>query len=190
MLLQRIQQLFIDSADFKYQCAQSLGDKTDLAVQAVFSSLTNGGKIMVAGMGATQPLAHYMTALLLGRFERDRPELAALLLGVHGSSGSLDQHSLAREVRALGASEDLLLVISTKGGEVALEAAVDAAHERAMTVVALVGGAGPQLVQSLHDTDVAVCVPSEQHSRIHEVMMVVLHCVCDGVDIQLLGDGA
>ena len=111
MLLQRIQQLFIDSADFKYQCAQSLGNKTDLAVQAVFSSLTNGGKIMVAGMGATQPLAHYMTALLLGRFERDRPELAALLLGVHGSSGSLDQHSLTREVRALGASEDLLLVI-------------------------------------------------------------------------------
>ncbi|MDP4608046.1 MAG: SIS domain-containing protein [Burkholderiaceae bacterium] len=188
MLLQRIQQLFIDSADFKYQCAQSMGNNTESAVQAVFSCLTNGGKIMVAGMGATQPLAFYTAALLLGRFERERPELAALALGAHSGNG-FDSQGIAREVRALGVSEDLLLVISSKGAEAALVAAVDAAHERDMTVVALVGGANPELVQSLHDTDVAVCVPSEQTSRIHEVMMMVLHCVCDGVDIQLLGDG-
>ena len=187
MLLQRIQQQFIDSADFKYQCAQSLGAATELAVQAVFSCLTNGGKVMVAGVGATQPLALYATSLLLGRFERERPELAALALGLHSHNG-LGDRGIAREVRALGVSEDLVLVISTKGAEASLGAAIDAAHERDMTVVTLVGGASPELVQSLHDTDVAVCVPSEQHGRIYEVMMMVLHCMCDGVDIQLLGE--
>ena len=161
MLLQRIQQQFIDSADFKYQCAQSLGAATELAVQAVFSCLTNGGKVMVTGVGATQPLALYATSLLLGRFERERPELAALTLGLHSHNGIGDR-GIAREVRALGVSEDLLLVISTKGAEASLGAAVDAAHERDMTVVALFGGASPEVGQPPPDPELAWCVPGGQ----------------------------
>ena len=119
-------------------------------MHAIFASFTNGGKLLIAGAGATQPLAQYVGHLFLSRFERNRPELAAITLGLTLTSDTESQ-SLAREVRALGVSEDLLLVLSVRGGESALSAAVDAAHERDMTVVAMVGGADGELLQTLHD---------------------------------------
>ena len=187
MLSQRIQQQFIDSADFKYQCAQPLAAPIESAVHAIFASVTNGGKLLIAGAGATQPLAQYVGHLFLSRFERNRPELAAITLGLTLTSDTENQ-SLAREVRALGVSEDLLLVLSVRGGESSLSAAVDAAHERDMTVVALVGGADGELLQTLHDTDVAISIPADALGRVTEIQQMALHCICDGIDIQLLGE--
>ena len=43
------------------------------------------------------------------------------------------------------------------------------------------------LVVVLRDTDVHLCVPHELPARILEVHHMVLHCICDGVDAQLLG---
>ena len=64
---------------------------------------------------------------------------------------------------------------------------IEAAHERDMSVVALTGARGGRLAQLLRDTDVHVCVPHELPARILEVHHLVLHCICDGVDAQLLG---
>jgi D-sedoheptulose 7-phosphate isomerase len=33
-----------------------------------------------------------------------------------------------------------------------------------------------------------VCVPHERAARIREVQHLVLHCLCDGIDTQLLGE--
>ena len=38
------------------------------------------------------------------------------------------------------------------------------------------------------DTDVWVAVPSERLPRVLEAQQLVLHCICDGVDAQLLGE--
>ena len=91
------------------------------------------------------------------------------------------------QVRALGHAGDVLLALSTSGNSANMVAAVEAAHERDMTVVALTGARGGRLAQLLRDTDVQVCVPHEVPARILEVHHLVLHCICDGVDAQLLG---
>jgi D-sedoheptulose 7-phosphate isomerase len=57
-----------------------------------------------------------------------------------------------------------------------------------MTVVALTGRRGGALAKRLSDTDVNVCVPHDRVSRIREVHQLVLHCLCDAVDLQLLGE--
>ena len=67
-------------------------------------------------------------------------------------------------------------------------AAVEAAHARDMTVVALTGRGGGPLGEMLRETDVHICVPHERTSRIQEVHILALHCLCDGVDCQLLGE--
>ena len=67
-------------------------------------------------------------------------------------------------------------------------AAIEAAHQRDMVVVALTGRAGGKMAQVLRDTDVHICVPHERTARIQEVHILVLHCICDGVDVQLMGD--
>ncbi|MGS5085047.1 SIS domain-containing protein [Hydrogenophaga sp. A37] len=193
MLLQRIQQQFIDSADLKYQCAQSLAPVVEAATSAVLASVTGGGKVLSCGNGASAAAAQHFAASFIGRYERERPELAAFSLSADaavltGLVNDFDVRAVfARQVRALGQAGDVLLALSTSGNSQNILSAVEAAHERDMTVVALTGARGGRLTQLLRDTDVHICVPHDVPARILEVHHLVLHCICDGVDAQLLG---
>ena len=92
------------------------------------------------------------------------------------------------QVRALGGAGDVLLALSTSGNSANVLAAIEAAHEREMTVVALTGKGGGKMTSALRETDVHICVPHDRTARIQEVHLLALHCICDGVDAQLLGD--
>ena len=190
MLEPRIQQHFIDTADLHYQLSETLAKPIDAAVQALLASVTGGGKVLVAGGGASVVLAQYLSSLLVGGFERDRPGLAAVALGADAvwASAWPGGEGLARQVHALGLAGDVLVLISSHGDESALVQAVHAAHDRDMVVLALTGGSGGALARLLRDTDVYVCVPHERAARVREVQQLVLHCVCDGIDTQLLGE--
>ncbi|MGD9772993.1 SIS domain-containing protein [Diaphorobacter sp.] len=193
MLEQRIQQHFIDSADLKYQAAQALSHPISAAVQAVLACVTSGAKVLACGSGPCAALAQQFAAFCVAGFERDRPELAALALTpdaawLASSSAVGDSGALARQVRALGQAGDLLLIITVGGNEPALLQAVQAAHERDMTVVALTGRDGGALAALLRETDVHIGVPHDRAARVREVHALVLHCLCDGVDAQLLGE--
>jgi D-sedoheptulose 7-phosphate isomerase len=190
MLDLRIQQHFIDSADLHYQVAEGLAKPVDAAVQAVLACVTGGGKVLTAGLGTSTGLAQYLASLLLGGFERERPGLSALALSADPMMASLwsEAPGLAHQVRALGQTGDVLILISADGAEPALLLAAQAAHEREMTVVALTGRQGGALSRQLRETDVHVCVPHERVARIREVQHLVLHCLCDGIDTQLLGE--
>jgi len=194
MLEQRIQQQFFDSADLKYQAAESLTRPVADAVQAIVGAITGGGKLLVCGTGVSAADAQHFAAQFVGRFERARPGLAALALTADtavltavADEGDYGQ-VFAKQVRALGLPGDVLLALSHQGGSAAVLAAVDAAHEKEMTVIALTGNGGGLLGARLLETDVHVCVPHERPVRIQEVHNLVLHCIGDAVDFQLLGE--
>ena len=194
MLEQRIEQHFIDSADLKYQSAQILSKPIAAGVAALLACVTNGGKVLACGNGGSAADAQHFSAEFVGRFERERPELAAIALTTDTSILTAVANDygydavFARQVRALGQSGDVLLAISTSGNSTSVLAAIDAAHERDMTVVALTGKGGGKMTQKLRETDVHICVPHERTARIQEVHILALHCLCDGVDSQLLGE--
>ena len=85
MLEQRIEQNFIDSADLKYQSAQVLSKPIAEAVQALLSCVTSGGKVLACGNGGSAADAQHFAAEFVGRYERERPELAALALTTDSS---------------------------------------------------------------------------------------------------------
>ena len=116
--------------------------------------------------------------------------VAAFALSADGAALAItpEDQSLARQVRALGQTGDVLMVMTASGDEPVLQQAVHAAHERDMTVIALTGKGGGALAKLLRETDVHVCVPHDRAARIREVQQLVLHCLCDGVDAQLLGE--
>jgi len=190
MLDLRIQQHFIDSADLHYQVAESLAKPVDAAVQAVLACVTGGGKVLAGGMGPSAALAQYLVSMMVGGFERERPGLAAMALSSDAVMATrwTDEQAMARQVFALGHTGDVLVLISVDGAEAALVQAVQAAHDREMSVLALTGHHGGSLARQLRETDVHVCVPHERAARIREVQHLVLHCLCDGIDTQLLGE--
>ena len=193
MLEQRIQQNFIESADLKYQSAQTLSKPIAQAVQAILACVTSGGKVLACGNGGSAADAQHFSAEFVGRFERERPELGAIALTTDSSiltaiANDYDYERIfSKQVRALGQAGDVLLALSTSGNSANVLAAIEAAHEREMTVVALTGARGGRLAPVLRDTDVHICVPADQPSRIQEVHQLVLHCIADGLDAQLLG---
>ncbi|WP_291477596.1 SIS domain-containing protein [Acidovorax sp.] len=194
MLEQRIQQHFIDSADLKYQAAQALSAPIAAAVQAILACVTSGGKVLACGNGPSAAEAQQFAAFCVAGFERDRPELAAvaltsdstLLTLAGGDSDGAQQ--FARQVRALGQAGDVLLALSVTGNDANVIAATEAAHERDMTVVILSGRTGGKLAALVRETDVLISVPHDRAARVREVHALVLHCLCDGVDAQLLGE--
>lgn len=198
MLELRIQQHFIDSADLKYQGGPGLSKPLVQAVQALLACVTSGGKVLACGAGVSGLLAAQFAAQFVGRFERERPSLAALAIDGPLSDpqadtrAAADPQGFARQVRVLGEAGDVLLALTPSGESAAVLAAVSAAHEREMTVIALTGGvgsgAGGAVGRALRETDVQVCVPHERPLRVHEVHLTALHCLCDAVDAQLLGE--
>ena len=176
MLEQRIQQQFFESADLLSQTAEALSKPIADAAQALLGCITAGGKLMLCGTGASAALAQHAAALMVGRFERERPGLAALAVGSEV------------EVRALGSPGDVLLVLCSASPTPALNAAVAAAHAKDMTAVALTGRDAGSLLALLSETDVHIAVPHDRAARIHEAHTLVLHCLCDAVDLQLLGE--
>ena len=194
MLEQRIEQQFIDSADLKYQAAQVLSKPIASAIQAILACVTSGGKVLVCGNGGSAADAQHFAAEFVGRFERERPELGAIALSTDSSiltaiANDYDFDQIfSKQVRALGQSGDVLLAISTSGNSKNILKAIEAAHQREMSVVALSGKGGGKMGAGLRETDVHICVPHDRTARIQEVHLLVLHCLCDGVDTQLLGD--
>ena len=193
MLEQQIEQHFIESADLKYQSAQVLSKPIAAAIAAILSSVTSGGKVLACGNGGSAADAQHFAAEFVGRFERERPELGAIALTTDSSiltAIANDYHFdqiFSKQVRALGQSGDVLLAITTSGNSANVLAAIEAAHERDMTVVALTGKGGGKMGQTLRETDVHICVPHDRTARIQEVHLLTIHCICDGVDTQLLG---
>ena len=194
MLEQRIQQQFFDSADLKYAAAEILSKPIADAVSAVVGSITGGGKVLACGNGGSASDAQHFAAEFIGRFERERPGLAAIALttdsSIHTAVGNDYSFDVifAKQVQALGNPGDVLLAISTSGNSANVLAAVEAAHAKEMTVIALTGRGGGKMGDKLTETDVHICVPHERTARIQEVHLLVLHCLCDAVDLQLLGE--
>ncbi|MEQ9562821.1 MAG: SIS domain-containing protein, partial [Woeseiaceae bacterium] len=94
----------------------------------------------------------------------------------------------AKQVRALGRQNDVLLAISTSGNSENVNRAIVAAHERGMKVVALSGRDGGRMAALLGDEDVEIRVPATRKARIQEVHLVVIHSLCDLIDTTLLVD--
>lgn len=194
MSVERIKQHFRDSAAIKLAAMETLAVPIAAAVDTMFAALANSNKILACGNGGSAADAQHFAAELIGRFERERPGLPALALTTDASvltavaNDYAFEQVFAKQVRALGQPGDVLLAITTSGNSANVLAAIEEAHEREMIVIALTGNGGGQVNEALADTDIHLCVPAERTARVQEVHLLIIHCLCDGIDAMLLGD--
>lgn len=185
---------FNDSAAAIQSSTAVLSESTAAAVELLFATLTNNGKILACGNGGSAADAQHFIAELVGRFERDRLPLAGIALNTDtsiltavGNDYGFDR-IFERQVAALGQTGDILVAISTSGNSQNVIRAIQIAHERDMVVIALTGKGGGDIANMLAETDIHLCVPQQRTMRIQEVHIVLLHALCDGIDALLLGD--
>jgi len=193
-MITRITRQFEDSAQLKQRAVEVLAAPIAQGIELMFNALANDKKILACGNGGSAGDCQHFAAELIGRFERERPALAAIALTTDtsiitavGNDYSYDE-IFSKQVRGLGQPGDVLLAISTSGNSKNVLAAIDMAHQRDMRVVALTGRDGGKMNERLRAGDVHICVPHERTARIQEVHLLTIHCLCDGIDVALLGE--
>jgi D-sedoheptulose 7-phosphate isomerase len=184
----RSAQHFLDNIEVQQVAAKELPVTVAIAVLAMVECLNSGGKIMACGNGGSAADAQHFAAELMGRFERERRELAAValttdtsILTAVGNDYSYDQ-VFSKQVRGLGKSGDILLAITTSGNSKNVIKAVEAAQAMGIKVIALSGNGGGQLNKVLGANDLLLAAPSSRTARIQETHLVLLHALCDGID--------
>jgi D-sedoheptulose 7-phosphate isomerase len=194
MNTQRILAHFQESAELKMKSAPLLAQPISQAIELMFNALSNGNKVLACGNGGSAGDAQHFAAELVGRFERERFPLPGIALTTDtsiitavGNDYSFNE-IFSKQVQAFGQAGDILLAISTSGNSGNVLAAVEAALEREMRVVAMTGKDGGKMAQMLTDADVHINVPHSRTARIQEVHLVAIHSICDGLDVALFGE--
>jgi D-sedoheptulose 7-phosphate isomerase len=150
----------------------------------------HGGRLLVAGSGASAAQAEYCAAQFTGRFavgRRDRPAIALPVTAVTGTAGDGPGHeeAFARQVRAYGRPGDVLLAVSTSGRNHSLLRAAAAARAGGIVAWCLTGPAPNPLADAC---DEAVCVyPAGARAlsltaTVQEAHQVALHLICLSFD--------
>ena len=192
-IIKIIQNNFPESIKTKQRTLDKAQNDIAFAAQLITQRLLSGGKILSCGNGGSAGEAQLFSSKMLNRFQKERPGLPAIALSTNTSTltsiandYSYDQ-IFSRQIAALGQPEDLLFLITTSGNSGNLVSAIETAHERNMKVIALTGQSGGEVSSSLNHDDIEVRVDADCPIRIQETHLVIIHCLGDLVDSQLLG---
>jgi D-sedoheptulose 7-phosphate isomerase len=192
-LQDRILGHFQASAQATLDAAGQLAPLIDEASGLILNCLTQGGKILACGNGASAANSQVFASQMVNRFEHERPGLAAIALAADTSilTSIAGDHATSRCSRARSRRSvcpaTCCWPFRRRQLAAGVLAAVDAAHAAGMSVIALTGRGGGGLAEQMRDGDVLICVPAESDARINEIHLLSLHCLCDAVDSILLG---
>jgi D-sedoheptulose 7-phosphate isomerase len=190
---QRVKNNFLESIRVKTESLDKLAPIIADAADRIANSLLNNHKILACGNGGSAADAQHFSAEMLNRYEMERPGLPAIALTTDSSTltSIANDYQYAeiysKQIRALGQADDVLLAISTSGESHNIIHAIDAAHDKDMIVIALTGRDGGQVRNLINDNDFEICVPTKSTARIQEVHIMIIHSLCDLIDLQLLG---
>jgi len=168
----------------------------EFAAQKMVNALLADRKVLCCGNAGSILNVQYFVALMLNRYERERPSLPAIslvndvqMISSIASSQGYDE-IYAKQLRALGQVDDVLLVYFSEGDAIGLIKLINAAHDKRIPVILLSGENSTGLEESLNENDLCIAVPSQSPQRINETQLLITHCLCDLVDTQLFGSQA
>lgn len=156
----------------------------------VRQAIRDGHKVMTVGNGGSAADALHLAEELVGRYHRPRPPMPAICLCADTTALTCIandfgfEHVFARQVEALGAAGDILVVFSTSGRSPSVIEAIAVARRRRVVTLGLLGKDGGVASTMV---DEALIVPSSNTARIQEVHTFVLHCWLEMLEADPVG---
>ncbi len=178
----------IRAATSTIQSVANLEQSLGRAAEMIEQCLDNGNKLLVCGNGGSAADAADFCTEFACRFVEDRRPFPAMNLAQGGSllTATANDYGFeevfARQVRAFGSADDLLIAISTSGKSKNIRRALEEALVRKLKTIALLGRDGGSAV-GLADVDLVV--PGDSTARIQEAHKFILHVLCEAVEPRL-----
>lgn len=186
-----IQQHFAQSIAAKERAQAKLTETIAFAAETMIAALKAGNKILTCGNGGSSCDALHFSSELLNRYSRDREGLPAIALVsdvaaiTSIANDYVYQEVFAKQVRALGQAHDILLAFTTSGNSENVLMAAEAAIKKQMLVIAMTGGDGGKLAKILPADAIELRVPANDTARIQEIHLLMIHCICDLIEMVL-----
>lgn len=161
----------------------------------IISANKKGNKILVAGNGGScSDAEHFVGELQCTYKDRDRKPISAISLGSLPAALTAWSNDFGfdtffkRQVQAHGSEGDILILISTGGGDtktgqsMSLVEAAEEAKKKNLKVFSLIGKSGGRLKEI---SDIEITVNSNTTSFIQEAHISILHCICENFENKL-----
>ncbi len=170
--------------------AEKCSEAVAKASAALTESFKNGGTAYFCGNGGSAADAQHLAAELAGRFNIERPAMAAIALTTNTSNITAIANDygyefvFSRQLEGLGKRGDVLVAITTSGNSKNILEAVKMARKLGMVIVGMTGEKG----RAFGDLcDIALVTPHDTHCRIQEGHIAMGHAMCEQVERALYG---
>jgi len=160
------------------------------AAEAIANAFTSGNKVLIFGNGGSAADAQHMAAEFINRFLMERPPLPAVALSTDTSAltAIANDYSFeeifAKQIKGLGDQGDVALGISTSGSSPNVLKGLEAARRRNMVTIGMTGKTGGEMAPL---SDHLITTPTGETPRVQELHCLIVHVICELVDMKLFG---
>jgi D-sedoheptulose 7-phosphate isomerase len=148
-----------------------------------------GGKILIFGNGGSAADSQHFAAELVGKFRTStRKPLPAIALTTDTSALTAISNDwefpyvFERQIEALGKRGDVAFGISTSGRSINVLRALKKAKEIGLITISLSGKYKDEMEKF---SDIVISVNSQDTQRIQEAHSLIIHLICEGIEIML-----
>jgi len=194
MLVNLIKEAFLESSDIKKKIAADATLLADIstACNTVIDCVKRNGIIYSCGNGGSCCDAAHLAEELIARYKLERPGIKAMHMGDAGSLTCwANDYSFdtvyQRQVETFCCKDDLLIAFSTSGNSTNIIKAVAAAKRIGVFSIGLCGKDGGQLKELC---DLPIVIPSDKTERIQEAHILIVHTICESLEVTLFGNSA
>lgn len=165
---------------------EAVRTKIARGAELILETFESGKKVLICGNGGSSADASHLAGELVVKYKEARRALPAIALtetaALTAAGNDLGyQDVFARQVEAFGTPGDLLILISTSGTSPNIQRALETAHTRGLSTLALTGAGGRE---HLGAADLVIAIPSYETARIQEMHGIVYHAWCEYIDTQ------
>ncbi len=191
-LTEHVIDIFHRHIDHTMQAIEHLTPNIAVASEMLVATLLNEGKIFCCGEGSSGLLSQHFAVTFLNRFQRERPGLpviplssdAAMLTAIATDASFTE--IFAKQIRTLTQPQDAVLLISHGTGSGTALQTIQSAHDRGARVI-VVCSEDADISALLTSDDIELSIGHAARAQFMEIALLVLHSLCELVELQLFG---